>query len=214
MWNRKELKAKAKAAFKRNYWNCVLVALLLLVVTAAFSGNVNLKNNTEAANNLNVSVSYGGAAIFMLIHFLARNPFSVGVDKFFADNAADKAPLNDLTMGFTVSYVRNILAMLLRDLFITLWSLLFIIPGIVKTYSYRMVPYILADDPTIDAKAAIDLSRTMMHGQKWKSFVLDLSFIGWYWLSILTLGLVGLFYVNPYKAAADAELYLALKNKQ
>lgn len=89
--------------------------------------------------------------------------------------------------------------MVLRDVFIFLWSLLFLIPGVIKHYSYRMVPYILADDPEIGAMDAITLSRQMMDGHKWNTFVLDLSFLGWDLLSALTLGLLGVFYVNPYK---------------
>ena len=76
-----------------------------------------------------------------------------------------------------------------------------------------MVPYILADDPTIGGKDAITLSRQMMNGHKWNTFVLDLSFIGWELLSVLTAGLLGLFYVKPYEAATGAELYQVLKNQ-
>lgn len=212
MWNRAELKAKGKAAFKRNYWNCVLAALLVMIVTVAFSSSAT--TNSDSADVTRVSLSIGGSALVMLVGILARNPFSVGVAKFFADNSAENAPLNDLVSGFTTSYVRNVLALLLRDVFIVLWTLLFIVPGIVKAYAYRMVPYILADDPTIEAKAAIDLSSQMMNGHKWSAFVLDLSFLGWYLLNLLTCGLLGLFYVNPYVSATDAELYHTLKNKQ
>ena len=101
----------------------------------------------------------------------------------------------------------------LLGIYVFLWSLLFVIPGLIKIYSYRMVPYILADDPTIGGKDAITLSRQMMNGHKWNAFVLDLSFIGWELLSVLTAGLLGLFYVKPYEAATGAELYKVLKNQ-
>ena len=104
-------------------------------------------------------------------------------------------------------------AMFLRELFLCLWSMLRIVPGVIKRYSYRMVPYILADDPIIGAGDAITLSRKMMNGHKWNTFVLDLSFIGWDLLSILTMGLLGVFYVNPYQFSTDAELYQVLKNQ-
>ena len=68
--------------------------------------------------------------------------------------------------------------MLLKDIFLCLWSLLFIIPGIIKAYSNAMVPYVLADNPELGAKEAITLSHKMMNGSKWRAFVLDLSFIG------------------------------------
>ena len=76
-------------------------------------------------------------------------------------------------------------------------------PGIIKSYAYRMVPYILADNPKMDAMEAIALSRKMMDGQKWNTFVLDLSFLGWYLLGILALG-IGTLFVHPYKFSTDA----------
>ena len=93
-----------------------------------------------------------------------------------------------------------------------LWTCLFIIPGIIKSYSYRMVPYILADNPELGAVEAITLSRQMMDGNKGRAFLLDLSFIGWTILTIITLGIVGLFWANPYFYATDAELYRTLKD--
>ena len=102
--------------------------------------------------------------------------------------------------------------MFLRNLFTFLWSLLFIIPGIIKFYEYRMIPYILAENPTLSYKEAFELSKKMMYGQKWKTFVLDLSFIGWYILSLLTFGLLIIFWIAPYMRATNVELYVCLKN--
>lgn len=90
-------------------------------------------------------------------------------------------------------------------------SLLFIIPGIIKSYEYRMVAYILADQPELTRKEAFELSRKMMNGNKWNAFVLDLSFIGWGFLTAITFGILGIFYVNPYIQHTNAALYLKLK---
>ena len=98
-----------------------------------------------------------------------------------------------------------------RDISIALWSMLFVIPGIVKSYEYRMIPYLLAEHPEMTWKDAFAESKEMMTGNKWKAFVLDLSFIGWQLLSILTLGLLSVFYVNPYKFSTNAALYEAIK---
>ena len=87
---------------------------------------------------------------------------------------------------------------------------LLVIPVIVKTYSYRLVPYLLADNPALSGRAAIDRSRELMHGNKGHAFLLDLSFIGWILLSLLTCGILLVFYVNPYIQCANAELYRAL----
>ena len=98
------------------------------------------------------------------------------------------------------------------QVYLFLWSLLFAIPGIIKSYSYRLVPYILADNPEMNSDDAITLSREMMNGQKFEVFVLDLSFFLWWILSSITFNIVGILYVFPYIYATDAELYLAIKN--
>ena len=101
----------------------------------------------------------------------------------------------------------------LRDLFTFLGFILFIIPGLILGYSYRLVPYILADDPQIKGSDALRMSRSMMQGHKLSAFIYDLSFIGWYLLGIITCGIAIAFYVRPYKLNADAALYLAIKSQ-
>ena len=115
--------------------------------------------------------------------------------------------------GYEGNYKNVVLTTLLRDVYQILWTLLFLVPGIVKSYSYRMVSYLLTDDPSMPPKEAITRSREMMKGQKWRAFVLDLSFIGWGLLSAITFGLVGIFYSNPYQYATEAELYRALRGE-
>ena len=90
-------------------------------------------------------------------------------------------------------------------------SLLCIIPGIVKGYEYRMIPYLLADHPEMTKDEAFAASKEMMMGQKWNAFVLDLSFIGWDILSSMTFGILDIFYVMPYKMSTNAALYEAIK---
>lgn len=100
--------------------------------------------------------------------------------------------------------------MFCRGLFTLLWSLLFIIPGIIKAYEYRMIPYLLAENPDMDMSEAFARSKEMMMGNKWEAFVLDLSFIGWYFLSAFTCGILSIFYVKPYVQLTNTELYVAL----
>lgn len=145
-----------------------------------------------------------------LLKLLVMNPLEVGCRAFFLHNSAAPAGLNDVGSGF-LDWGRNTWAMFLRDLFTFLWTLLFIVPGIVKGYSYRLVPYLMAEDSSLRGTDAITLSKKLMNGHKWKAFVLDLSFLGWEILSGLTAGLLGIFYVNPYKYATDAELYRAIR---
>ena len=86
------------------------------------------------------------------------------------------------------------------------------IPGIIKRYEYRMLPLSSRITPTISKEDAFALSKQMMTGNKWKAFVLDLSFIGWHILSLFTCGLLGIFYVRPYQDSTNAALYEALKS--
>lgn len=94
----------------------------------------------------------------------------------------------------------------LRGLYVFLWSLLLIIPGIIASYSYSMTPYIMAEHPEYGANYAIGLSKEMMRGNRWRLFCMQLSFIGWVLLSLLTLG-IGLLWVGPYMEAANAAFY-------
>lgn len=102
--------------------------------------------------------------------------------------------------------------MILTSLYIFLWTLLLIIPGIIKSFSYAMVPYILKDEPELAYNAAIEKSMAMMRGRKMKLFLLELSFIGWGILAILTLG-IGFFWLSPYMSVSVAAFYEDLKKE-
>lgn len=175
-----------------------------------------VRNDSETQEALLAILAIIGGVLLLivliasLLRLLVFNPLEVGCESFFLRNAEAPAALDELGRGFH-PYWRSVGTLFLRGLFLFLWSLLLIVPGVIKSYSYRMVPYILADDPEIGGMEAITLSRRMMDGQKWKAFVLDLSFLGWLLLSALTLGLLGLFFVNPYRFCTNAELYRTLK---
>ncbi len=145
--------------------------------------------------------------IAVLLDAFLLNPLELGVRRFFFMNLRGPAEIKEVAFGYDHEYLKNVKVIFLRDLYLFFWSLLFIIPGIIKTYSYRMVPYILADHPEMTRKEIFALSRSLMNGNKWKAFVLDLSFIGWYILSVLTLGILHVFFVAPYKNMTDAALY-------
>lgn len=109
------------------------------------------------------------------------------------------------------SWINVAITMLLRNIYNFLWYFT-IIGGVIKMYEYRMIPYILAENPKTNRKEAFKLSKQMMKGNKWKTFLLDVSFIVWNILSVFTLGLLNILYVNPYKATTNAELYVELRN--
>ena len=142
------------------------------------------------------------------------NPLEVGVNRFFVQNLKQDANLREICFAFDHNYLNCIKTLFFRDLFVFLWSLLLVIPGIIKAYEYRMIPYILGDNPNIGREEAFALSNMMMQGNKGKAFVLDLSFLGWYILNGMTLGILGIFYVNPYVNQTNAALYLKLKGLQ
>lgn len=103
-------------------------------------------------------------------------------------------------------YKRSLMVSLLTAVYVFLWSLLLIIPGIVKGYSYAMTYYIAKDNPNLTAEEAIQASMKVMQGNKMRLFLLDLSFIGWYLLVIVTFGIAALF-VTPYNSNAHAAFY-------
>lgn len=135
-------------------------------------------------------------------------PITVGSRKFFLNAKHDNNPkIGDIFDSFKKnSYINVVKIMTLKAIYTLLWAFT-IIGGFIKSYEYRMIPYILADDPDINLKDAFLKSKKMMNNYKWKTFVLDLSFIGWNLLNIVTFGLSGIFYSNPYHAATITELY-------
>ena len=242
MWTRRELKERAKAAFKANYWRCVLVAFILALLIGGGAGSSVRKNETadltteqqkamallaeddnlgrlvegmeklSALPSSKIKISLGGLGLVgFLLSILVFNPLIVGCYRFFLQNSRGPAELNELGAGFRGDWGNVVLVMFLKNLFLALWTMLFIIPGIVKAYAYRMVPYILKEHPELSGTQAITLSRKMMKGHKGDAFVLDLSFIGWILLSALTFGILHLFYVGPYIQATDAELYKVVR---
>lgn len=142
--------------------------------------------------------------------FLAM-PLQVGRSRFFMESRQGYSPFSTLFSTLRAPYLNVVKVMLLTNLKIFLGSLI-IVPGIIWSYSYVMVPYLLAENPYMSTSRAMELSNEMMMGEKWHVFVLGLSFIGWIILGILTFG-IGLFLLPPYVQATYAELYAALRSK-
>lgn len=123
----------------------------------------------------------------------------------------EKAEFGDMFKGFN-NFGTNCGAGVLVAIYTFLWSLLFCIPGIVKSYSYAMTFYILADHPEMNANEAITASKNMMNGHKWDLFVLDLSFFWWILLGSVTCGLAFI-YVEPYMELSRASFYESIKDQ-
>ncbi|HEY8444133.1 MAG TPA: DUF975 family protein [Clostridia bacterium] len=153
------------------------------------------------------AVSGTGFGIFIL------GPFIVGMLLFYLRAIRGES----LSFGALIEpilkndFLRTIILYILKNLFIFLWSLLFIIPGIVKKYSYAMAEFIAIDNPSMDAETCIKESEKMMKGHKFKLFLLDLSFLGWYILGALAL-FIGAIFVQAYHNLAKAAFYNDLKS--
>ena len=151
------------------------------------------------------------ALVFLyILQVLLVLPFQVGINRFMIKSIDDRAKVREVAYGFDHSYKNVVKTMFHYDIRIFLWSLLFIIPGFYKQYQYRMVPYILAEHPDMDYREVLQRSSDLMNGHKWKAFVLDLSFIPWHILGIITCFMVELFYVAPYQYLTCAALYRRL----
>ena len=146
-------------------------------------------------------------AIAYAIAAFLYHPVLVGVNRFMLKSVDDRAEVKEIAYAFDHSYMNVVKTMFFKDLYVFLWTLLFVIPGVYKKYQYRMVPYIMAEHPEMNYKEALELSKNMMDGEKWHAFVLDLSFVLWHVLGMITCGILEAFYIAPYQNLTNAELY-------
>lgn len=191
--NRKELKAQAKAQLKGNIGILIAVTLIIGAISAV-------------ASTLAALIPFGGAIIAIVI----TPAFVLSTSRIYLMVVRGGNPeIKDSFSGFD-DFFSAFKVTLLVGFYTFLWSLLFIIPGIIKGYSYSMSMYVLADNKGMSARECIAESKKMTNGHKAELFVLDLSFIGWYLLSCLTCGLAML-YVVPLINATHANVYETIK---
>lgn len=235
MWSRNELKSHAKEVLNLNYWKAVLVSLIAAFVggsrsSVSFNYSVSvsaddfpfLSGSHMSLSDFKpflavMSVALVTAGIMWIITLALSififQPLTVGCCRFFLLCGRKPANIGEVGFAFGKSYINVVKIMFFRWLYTFLWSLLFIIPGIVKSYEYRMIPYLLAENPDISMEEAFSGTRQMMTGDKANAWILDLSFIGWDLLGGLTCGILNIFYVNPYRYLTNARLYETLKKK-
>ena len=153
------------------------------------------------------------ASIFPLI---LSGPCMIGLYSYLLGRTYRSVQHDDLSYianKATTNVAENIVLGILINIFVFLWSLLLFIPGIVKYYSYSMAYFIKLENPQMNANDCITKSRILMEGNKMRLFMLDLSFIGWFFLSLLTLG-IGSLWLTPYMQTAHAEFYKDLCENQ
>ena len=210
-----DLRARARQSLKGNYWNAVLVAFLAMIFGSLITGSgFNIDTETlqqlfgKVPRILTVYLAVVGsfAGVLSIVSFVLGGVVQLGYAKYLLkQHSGQSSDVKDLFSMFHM-FKQGFLQSLLRAIYVFLWALLFIIPGIIKGYSYAMTPFILAENPKMTANEAITASKELMDGNKGDLFTLDLTFIGWHLLCALTCG-IGFFFLNPYKNAAYAAFY-------
>lgn len=229
MWSRAELKQNAKNVLRNNYWMAFLVSLVAGILTGSSGGSGGAGGSSgsslveQAASSGQIDVVTATvftmvicivAVVAMLLGlafgFFVSGPIQIGKSRYYLESRETTSSFGKLFYGFSHNYLSGAAAMFVTNLFTGLWSLLFIIPGIVKGLAWSQVPYLLAENPGMSGKRARELSERMTCGHKEDIFVLHLSFFGWILLGCLACG-VGTLFVTPYIEATSAELYAVLR---
>ena len=216
MWNRQQVKEQAKQIMKRNYWKMFVVTLIAGILNAEYVDLIQAVEDFIPDNVLPstfssiLTILSGGFFVGLLSSIFIGNVIRVGEQYYFIKNHNGNPGLSEIFQGFKGNYLNVVKIMLIMELKIMLWLLLLVVPGIIKAYEYSMIPFLLAENPNITTDEAFSLSKQMTTGQKMDLFVLDLSFLGWYFLGFLCFG-IGALFVKPYDVATFAEVYLILK---
>lgn len=215
--NASELRLKARQSLKGNYWNAVLMAFLASIFGALIvnGGTFDLDFKQEVPTVLQdlpkivarvLLAVIGTFSALSLVHLILGGVVQLGYAQYLLKQQdREISAMKDLFSQFD-RFKDGFLQLFLRKLFVALWSLLLVIPGIYKSFAYSMTPFLMAEDPTLSARAAMRLSEEKMDGHKWELFCLELSFIGWILLAVITFG-VGEIFLAPYMNAAFAAFY-------
>ena len=193
---------RALASLEHGWGTFVCATLVYLVISSICQSFTRIDKE---------SASLAGLSLVMTILLL---PLIWGFYTMYLDHIrGEKVGLGNLFKGYSKEWFsKSLLTLLLMYVYILLWTLLLIIPGIIKALSYAMTPYVLKDNPNMKSNEAIEESMRLMSGHKAELFLLGLSFIGWALLSLLTLG-IGFLWLIPYMQTAFAYFYEDLKKE-
>lgn len=211
MKTNQDLKNAALEALRGNWAPAVVCTIIYLLLSIGIS---LLQPNIDDPTAALTGVQKIMMVAYMLLLFLVMVPLGVGYYQAFKvlfTDGDNKLTANCFRLSFG-NYFKNVAAYLLMCLFIFLWTLLLIIPGIIKALAYSMTPFILKDFPELSVNQAINLSQKMMKGHKFDYFWLGLSFIGWILLGLLTLG-IGYIWLIPYMYTSYAAFYEEVKKE-
>lgn len=206
-FDRIRIKENGKLHYQNNKWQNVLVILINTLIVGGVQVVVRLSGDDWV---LAMFMSLVSIALALLV----VNVISMGTMTWFHRSIKTEGlKMEEMFWTFKEDYGGNVLMMFLISLYTALWSMLFVVPGIVKGYSYSLAMYIKSENPNIPASTAIELSKRMTNGHKMDLFVLDMSFIGWGILSAFTLNILGILYVMPYQYASKAFAYEEIKEE-
>ncbi len=232
MFERRILKQRAKDVLSKNYWNIFMVIILVNLVNSVISGIVLFP--AEYSPIISFPLSFAASILVIM-------PLQVGLIKYVLNLSDSESKLDNLLYSFRSNYMNIATVLLLKELIIAAFviipavimvigvvvfaffqstrtllilPLVYIafIPVIIKSYDYYLVEYILTEKPDLSWREALKESKTLMHGNRFATFKLHLSFLGWLLLGVLALG-IGTIFVMPYMQATDAELYKEISGK-
>jgi len=208
-----DLKRRAKEQLRGKWLQAGIVCFIAWLVTMTFTGgdavhsvqNVWQNGELVRVHTTNSSNGLGG-----LLSFVLSGPITLGVSYYFLKLIRNEGPLIENMFGGFKFFIKSFVLNFLITIFTILWTLLLIIPGIIATLRYSMAYYIMMDNPQLSAFEALNQSKLMMVGFKFELFSLWCSYLGWFILGVLTLG-IGFLWINPYYETAKANFYQDLK---
>lgn len=198
MFNRIQYKKDALSTLKNNWAVPCLLAITFLALSALSSTGAGILG-VCVSGILSVGIIFTFMKMIVVQHSVATT-----------EEASEKITFTTFLEGIESRWLPALLGSLWNILWVCLWSLLFVIPGIVKAYSYSMMFYVLAENPKIGPMKAMDISKILTQGHKADLFMMDLSFFGWIFLTMLTSG-IGFIWLHPYMTMTETYAYYDLK---
>ncbi len=234
--NRVQIKEAAKELLKKNHWLCVGVSIIVMILDGGVSSAPTFSFNFSTTTSVDGPTDIQGLPSFIpdiqeesmplfilvfliflvvalfggfVINAFVGSQVKVGSCRFFLKHRKNHpVEVGELFKSYSDKTFINVAKVsIIKNSSILLWSALCVIPGIIKTYEYAAVDYILSVNPSMNYKRALDLSKKIMNGHKMELFELQFSFLGWHLLSIFTCGLLSIFFVMPYQLIAEAEFF-------
>ncbi|MDO0823429.1 DUF975 family protein [Desulfosporosinus nitroreducens] len=211
-----DLKLRAREQLKGKWLQAGIVSFIVWLLTIAFTeGNVDMIHSVQFiwhnGELINVPATNNLTRLADLLSFILIGPITLGVSGYFLKLVRQEGPIIEDMFGGFKFFLKAFVLDLLMTIFIILWSLLLIIPGIIAALRYSMAYYIMIDNPQLSAFEALNRSKLMMVGFKSELFSFWLSYLGWFLLGVITLGIAFL-WVTPYYETAKANFYQDLKD--